>query len=34
MRTFTEDVDDVLAMRLENGYVTGAYHVRNPEKLS
>ncbi|QFU88406.1 RNA polymerase sigma-70 factor [Amycolatopsis sp. YIM 10] len=28
------EVDGVLAMRLENGYVTGAYHVRNPEKLS
>ncbi|MGC7098352.1 RNA polymerase sigma-70 factor [Amycolatopsis lurida] len=28
------EVDGVLAMRLENGYVTGAYHVRNPAKLS
>ncbi|MEU5846408.1 hypothetical protein [Saccharopolyspora shandongensis] len=27
-------IDGVLAMRVENGYVTGAYHVRNPEKLS
>ncbi|RBQ18769.1 RNA polymerase subunit sigma-24 [Spongiactinospora rosea] len=28
------EIDGVLAVRLENGYVTGAYHVRNPEKLS
>ncbi len=28
------EVDGVVAVRLENGYVTGAYHVRNPEKLS
>ncbi|GGP17165.1 RNA polymerase sigma-70 factor [Nonomuraea glycinis] len=28
------EVDGVLAVRVENGYVTGAYHVRNPEKLS
>jgi RNA polymerase sigma-70 factor (TIGR02957 family) len=28
------EIDGVLAMRLENGYITGAYHVRNPEKLS
>ncbi|KAB8174762.1 RNA polymerase sigma-70 factor [Microbispora catharanthi] len=28
------EIDGVLAMRLENGYVTGVYHVRNPEKLS
>ncbi|MFI6180085.1 RNA polymerase sigma-70 factor [Nonomuraea sp. NPDC051191] len=28
------DVDGVVAVRMENGYVTGAYHVRNPEKLS
>ncbi|MBT2212074.1 RNA polymerase sigma-70 factor [Actinomadura sp. NEAU-AAG7] len=27
-------VDGVVAVRLEDGYVTGAYHVRNPEKLS
>ncbi|MBB5935479.1 RNA polymerase sigma-70 factor [Streptomyces zagrosensis] len=27
-------VDGVLAVRVENGYVTGAYHVRNPDKLS
>ncbi|GGV28169.1 RNA polymerase sigma24 factor [Streptomyces longisporoflavus] len=27
-------VDGVLAVRVENGCVTGAYHVRNPEKLS
>jgi RNA polymerase sigma-70 factor (TIGR02957 family) len=27
-------IDGVLAVRVENGYVTGAYHVRNPEKLS
>ncbi|WP_217144979.1 RNA polymerase sigma-70 factor [Streptomyces sp. AC627_RSS907] len=27
-------VDGVVAVRVENGYVTGAYHVRNPEKLS
>jgi RNA polymerase sigma-70 factor (ECF subfamily) len=28
------EIDGVLAMRVENGYITGAYHVRNPEKLS
>jgi RNA polymerase sigma-70 factor (TIGR02957 family) len=28
------EIDGVLAVRLENGYITGAYHVRNPEKLS
>ncbi|MGW4131345.1 RNA polymerase sigma-70 factor [Amycolatopsis japonica] len=28
------EIDGVLAVRVENGYVTGAYHVRNPEKLS
>ncbi|GAA0939673.1 RNA polymerase sigma-70 factor [Nonomuraea longicatena] len=28
------EIDGVLAVRMENGYVTGAYHVRNPEKLS
>ncbi|WP_066943538.1 RNA polymerase sigma-70 factor [Microtetraspora fusca] len=28
------EIDGVVAIRLENGYVTGAYHVRNPEKLS
>ncbi|MEV4395589.1 RNA polymerase sigma-70 factor [Nonomuraea sp. NPDC049607] len=28
------EVDGVVAVRMENGYVTGAYHVRNPEKLS
>ncbi|MEU8058075.1 RNA polymerase sigma-70 factor [Microbispora bryophytorum] len=28
------EIDGVLAMRIENGYVTGVYHVRNPEKLS
>ncbi|MEV4005413.1 RNA polymerase sigma-70 factor [Actinomadura sp. NPDC049753] len=28
------EVDGVLAVRVEGGYVTGAYHVRNPEKLS
>ncbi|MGW0479377.1 RNA polymerase sigma-70 factor [Nonomuraea sp. NPDC003214] len=28
------EIDGVVAVRLENGYVTGAYHVRNPEKLS
>jgi RNA polymerase sigma-70 factor (ECF subfamily) len=27
-------VDGVLAVRVENDLVTGAYHVRNPEKLS
>ncbi|TGB16002.1 RNA polymerase sigma-70 factor [Streptomyces sp. MZ04] len=27
-------VDGVVAVRVENGFVTGAYHVRNPEKLS
>ncbi|MEU9867725.1 RNA polymerase sigma-70 factor [Actinomadura sp. NPDC048021] len=28
------EVDGVLAVRVEGGCVTGAYHVRNPEKLS
>ncbi|SNR35385.1 RNA polymerase sigma-70 factor [Actinomadura mexicana] len=28
------EIDGVLAVRVEGGYVTGAYHVRNPEKLS
>ncbi|WP_238598876.1 hypothetical protein [Saccharothrix sp. ALI-22-I] len=28
------EIDGVPAVRVENGYVTGAYHVRNPEKLS
>ncbi|MBE1530742.1 RNA polymerase sigma-70 factor [Actinomadura algeriensis] len=28
------EVDGVVAVRVEDGYVTGAYHVRNPEKLS
>ncbi|GAB2648616.1 RNA polymerase sigma-70 factor [Kribbella swartbergensis] len=28
------EIDGVVAARVENGYVTGAYHVRNPEKLS
>ncbi|MEU7889195.1 RNA polymerase sigma-70 factor [Microbispora bryophytorum] len=28
------EIDGVLAMRIENGHVTGVYHVRNPEKLS
>ncbi|MBT2229795.1 RNA polymerase sigma-70 factor [Nonomuraea sp. NEAU-A123] len=28
------EIDGVLAVRVENGYVTGVYHVRNPEKLS
>ncbi|WP_433333463.1 RNA polymerase sigma-70 factor [Spirillospora sp. CA-294931] len=28
------EIDGVLAVSLENGYITGAYHVRNPEKLS
>ncbi|MEV4890600.1 RNA polymerase sigma-70 factor [Nonomuraea sp. NPDC055795] len=28
------EIDGVVAVRVENGYVTGAYHVRNPEKLS
>ncbi|PRY62351.1 RNA polymerase sigma-70 factor [Glycomyces artemisiae] len=27
-------VDGVVALRIEDGRVTGAYHVRNPEKLS
>ncbi|ONI91982.1 RNA polymerase subunit sigma-24 [Actinosynnema sp. ALI-1.44] len=27
-------IDGVLAVRVENGHVTGAYHVRNPEKLT
>jgi RNA polymerase sigma-70 factor (ECF subfamily) len=27
-------IDSVLAVRVENGYVTGLYGVRNPEKLS
>ncbi|MEU8802875.1 RNA polymerase sigma-70 factor [Spirillospora sp. NPDC048819] len=28
------EIDGVVAVRIENGYITGAYHVRNPEKLS
>jgi RNA polymerase sigma-70 factor (TIGR02957 family) len=28
------DIDGVVAVRVEHGCVTGAYHVRNPEKLS
>ncbi|MER7498596.1 RNA polymerase sigma-70 factor [Nonomuraea pusilla] len=28
------EIDGVVAVRVEEGYVTGAYHVRNPEKLS
>lgn len=28
------EIDGAVAVRVENGYVTGAYHVRNPEKLS
>ncbi|MER5334159.1 sigma factor-like helix-turn-helix DNA-binding protein [Micromonospora sp. NPDC002717] len=28
------EIDGVVAVRVENAYVTGAYHVRNPEKLS
>ncbi|GAA3936456.1 RNA polymerase sigma-70 factor [Actinomadura viridis] len=28
------EIDGVVAVRVENGCVTGAYHVRNPEKLS
>ncbi|MEV3923776.1 RNA polymerase sigma-70 factor [Actinomadura coerulea] len=28
------EIDGVVAVRVEGGYVTGAYHVRNPEKLS
>ncbi|MEU6728782.1 hypothetical protein ABZ917_34170 [Nonomuraea wenchangensis] len=28
------EIDGVVAVRVENGYVTGVYHVRNPHKLS
>jgi len=28
------EIDGVLAVRVESGYVTGICHVRNPEKLS
>jgi RNA polymerase sigma-70 factor (ECF subfamily) len=28
------EIDGVMAMRVEDGYVTGLYYVRNPEKLS
>ncbi|UBU08499.1 RNA polymerase sigma-70 factor [Nonomuraea gerenzanensis] len=28
------EIDGVVAVRVDNGHVTGAYHVRNPEKLS
>ncbi|WP_285579004.1 RNA polymerase sigma-70 factor [Actinoallomurus iriomotensis] len=28
------EIDGVLTVRVENGHVTGLYHVRNPEKLS
>ncbi|MFW6694428.1 RNA polymerase sigma-70 factor [Streptomyces sp. MAR4 CNX-425] len=27
-------IDGVVAVQVEDGYVTGAYHVRNPEKLA
>jgi RNA polymerase sigma-70 factor (ECF subfamily) len=27
-------IDGVVAVQVEDGHVTGAYHVRNPEKLS
>jgi RNA polymerase sigma-70 factor (ECF subfamily) len=26
-------IDGVLAVRVENGYIAGPYHVRNPEKF-
>ena len=29
-----DDIDTVLAVRLEGGLITGLYAVRNPEKLS
>ncbi|MEU4511850.1 RNA polymerase sigma-70 factor [Nonomuraea wenchangensis] len=28
------EIDGVVAVRVENGFVTGVYHVRNPHKLS
>ncbi|MEZ7128936.1 hypothetical protein ACBR40_26700 [Nonomuraea sp. AD125B] len=28
------EIDGVIAVRAENGHVTGVYHVRNPHKLS
>lgn len=28
------EIDTVLAMRIDNGLITGLYAVRNPEKLS
>ena len=28
------EIDGVMAMRVEDGLITGLYHVRNPEKLS
>lgn len=28
------EIDGVVAVRVDNGLVSGAYHVRNPEKLS
>ncbi|MEU6040288.1 RNA polymerase sigma-70 factor [Actinomadura sp. NPDC047616] len=28
------EIDGVLAVRVDNGYIAGLYHVRNPEKLS
>jgi RNA polymerase sigma-70 factor (ECF subfamily) len=28
------EIDGVIALRVENGHVTGLYHVRNPAKLS
>ncbi|MET7704637.1 RNA polymerase sigma-70 factor [Micromonospora sp. NPDC005413] len=28
------EIDGVVAVRVENGYITGTYHVRNPEKLT
>jgi RNA polymerase sigma-70 factor (ECF subfamily) len=31
---FDDEIDTVLAVRIDDGLVTGLYAVRNPEKLS
>jgi hypothetical protein len=28
------EIDGVVAVRIDDGFVTGLYYVRNPEKLS
>ena len=31
---FNGEIDGVVAVRIDDGFVTGLYYVRNPEKLS